>query len=335
MDMSLFNSVLIGMLVGGIINIYKDNLNKKSYAIDRNKVRRFLKTDIKKIPVKNVKLKYSKKIEYFNNVIKNKLPYVSLEKFDMNIYDLVINEKEMNVDGNYSVESNLMNLLPDDKEDAINHELFHVSSSMMNGKVYYCGFRQVSDDFDIGRGINEGYTELLNNRYFEVSFDAYKHFQILDLLIEKIIGQEKMTKMYFDADLYGLIEEFSKYCDKNMAYELVEDIDILFNDIEENNIKYYYSEGKINHHQKIARRVTEILLSSYINYLKFSVQEGLLTLDELGNLLVSFANDLSIGYKVRDFNIEYLTPELFYEVKDIYLPKNEYDLNFSVKTASK
>lgn len=57
MDMSLFNSALIGMLVCGIINIYKDNLNKKSYAIDRNKVRRFLKADIKKVPVKNVKLK--------------------------------------------------------------------------------------------------------------------------------------------------------------------------------------------------------------------------------------------------------------------------------------
>ena len=92
MNLDLFNSFVMGIIAGGIINIYKDNLNKKRYIIDRNKVRRLCKLNISKIKVTDKKAKYSNSVEYFNNVIKDKLPYVSLDNFKRNIDDLIITE---------------------------------------------------------------------------------------------------------------------------------------------------------------------------------------------------------------------------------------------------
>ena len=38
MNLNLFDSIIMEIIAAGIINIYKDNLNKKRYIIDRNKV---------------------------------------------------------------------------------------------------------------------------------------------------------------------------------------------------------------------------------------------------------------------------------------------------------
>lgn len=93
MEASLFNSFLMGMIVGGVIRIYNNNINKKRHVIDKNKTRTFTKLNMKNVPIKDVKAKYSSSVEYFNNTIKEKLPYVSLTNFNRNINDLIINEK--------------------------------------------------------------------------------------------------------------------------------------------------------------------------------------------------------------------------------------------------
>lgn len=217
-----------------------------------------------------------------------------------------------------------------DKEKSISHELLHLSSTIINGKIKYAGFNQSSRDFDIGDGINEGYTSLLDKRYFNTNTDSYNLYQQLVLLIEKIIGQEKMTKMYFEADLYGLIEELSKYCYKDTAYELIKNIDFLFERTEKleiNNI----SENEIFECQQSSKRITEILFSCYVNKLKFSVQEGLITIDELFKFLSKFSNDLAFNVKLNNMNINFLTSEIFKKNIKSHFPKEKYNLSCEIK----
>ncbi len=335
MNLDLFNSLVMGIIAGGIINIYKDNLNKKRYIIDRNKVRRLCKLNISKIKVTDKKAKYSNSVEYFNNVIKDKLPYVSLDNFKRNIDDLIITEFETDSQesGSYEVNHNIITLLENDRNNSITHELFHLSSSVVNGKRVFSGFSQASNDFSIGRGINEGYTSLLDKRYFENDSSAYQLFQVIDILIEKIIGQEKMTKMYFEADLYGLIETLSKYCYEDTAYELIKDIDILhektINDVGS------YSEEKNNDLQKTATRVTRILLSCYINYLKTSAYEGLISISELETLLLSFVNAFPLSYEDEKYSIKFYAPEILDELIEKNFSKNMDGSSIKMQNVSK
>lgn len=331
MDIGIFNSVLAGLLIGGVIRVYSNNINKKRHIIDKNKVRRLTELNIKKVPLKNKRLKYTEDIECFYNIIKKELPYISLENFNTNIYDLVINEKELpeEIYGRYYTKYNLIELLENDISKSLTHEMLHMSSTIYDGKIEFSGFNQKSKDFEIGYGINEGYTSLLDKRYFKEVSNSYLVFQILASFIEQIIGQEKMTKMYFEADLYGLIQELSKYCDENLAYKLVYEIDFLFNDIETNDIDDSNKE-KLKEHQKAAKKVSEILLVCYINYLKNSLNKGLLEKKKFNELLHDFIIKLSFSYKVGNHDIKYLTPELFSDVIDWYFPENENNVNYKI-----
>lgn len=326
MDISAFYSILVGALAGGIITIYKDNMNRKRHVIDKNKIRRLSKLNIKNIHSVDVRVKYTTNIEYFSNVIKSKLPSVDLTYFYRNVEDLIITEKEYiseSIIGNYNSFSNIMTLLLDDKEKSINHELLHLSSSIINGKIRYSGFSQTSEDFYIGKGINEGYTSLLDKRYFNGKKHIYELFQVLASSIERIIGQEKMTRMYFEADLYGLIEELSKYCHKDTAYELIENIDYLFEKI---YISDRLSEKEIYQFQQISSRISEILFSCYINKLKSFVQEGLITLDELLRILGNFSRDLAINISLNDSIINFLSDDIIEKNIILHFPIEEYNI---------
>lgn len=57
MGISEFYSILIGVLAGGIITVYKDNINRKNHVIDKNKIRRLSKLNIKNMPSINVRAK--------------------------------------------------------------------------------------------------------------------------------------------------------------------------------------------------------------------------------------------------------------------------------------
>ncbi len=326
--MNLVNSILAGMFAAGIINIYKDNLNKKNYVIDKNKVKKLSKLDLKKIPVKDVKIKYDDKIKEFYNVIHNKLPYVSLDNFNRNLQDLLICEEKPNktgILGKYNALDNIIYLLENDMENSIFHELFHMSSSVFDGKIFFSGFSQKSNDFSIGTGIAEGYTALLTKRYFKQTPDIYILFSYITTFIEKIIGSQKMIKMYFEADLYSLIEELSKYCNKNMAYELIKNIDILY-EFEYGNKSASYIQKNIDKYQEVVVRIAEILLSCYINRVKFDVKRGLVKEKNMKYLILDFTDDLRLIYKINNVELKFMPQELY---DDIY---NKY---FNTKDGSK
>jgi len=100
----------------------------------------------------------------------------------------------------------------------------------------YCGFHINDPKFSFGLGLNEGYTEHLNLKYFSdmIAVKSYPREMILATGIERIIGKEKMEQLFFDADLASLIKELEKYTSKKNAISIIHQIDIL---TESNNIK--------------------------------------------------------------------------------------------------
>ena len=98
------------------------------------------------------------------------------------------------------------------------HELFHLSTP---------GFRDLNDSFR-GQGLNEGYTELLNRRYFNIQFDnPYIIETKIAQLLEKILGTDVMEKAYFEANFDLIINELSIYMDLKDINEFRDNIDCI------------------------------------------------------------------------------------------------------------
>ena len=92
-----------------------------------------------------------------------------------------------------------------------------------------------------GCGLNEGYTELLNKRYFskcKKDRGAYPEQQFIALGIEEIVGRERMESLYFDADLEGLVKELSQYASVEEIHELLRVIDECHKNDGKNDFKY-------------------------------------------------------------------------------------------------
>jgi hypothetical protein len=105
------------------------------------------------------------------------------------------------------------------------HELMHMSSTIITENKRYCGFYN-----QIGRGINEGYTQYLTEKFFPEEFEKkeeeiYKLETNYAMKTAMLIGEDKMTELYFKANLHGLVEEISKYSNKKDTIEFINCID--------------------------------------------------------------------------------------------------------------
>ena len=97
--------------------------------------------------------------------------------------------------------------------------------------MIFCGFAQgYKGKKIIATGINEGYTQLLAERYFGESKDILKAYSCEKSIAEKlemIVGKEKMQSLYLNANLYGLIQELKQYEDENTIMQFISDVDFL------------------------------------------------------------------------------------------------------------
>ena len=116
------------------------------------------------------------------------------------------------------------------EEEAIEHELLHMATGTYNHikRIEYCGFDLINykKKYRIGRGINEGYTDLLTNRYFGTKI-GYQIEALLSHNLELLIGHNTMEKLYFNMDIYGLIDEISKYSNYVNACDFIHNLDKL------------------------------------------------------------------------------------------------------------
>lgn len=148
----------------------------------------------------------------------------------------VVNEKEKTVMGNYNGIINQITVKTGRIREYIFHELLHEASSYFEGSIWICGFERIkflnngNTEYDIGKGLNEAYTDLLNKRYFSQygAKTGYEFLIPIAKLFEEIIGKNMMEYLYFRGDLKALIEEMRGYAIEKEVIILLRQIDKTF-----------------------------------------------------------------------------------------------------------
>lgn len=179
--------------------------------------------------------KYGHIIEYFIKKI-TQIPNVDLTNLYNNIKTLKVETNKnkhkmakMNKNGSYVADENTIYIY---NIKSIYHELLHMASSIYDKKTdrRYIGLSQTFPKngklYGIGKGINEGYTDVLANRHFGKKIHSYLEQAKIASWIESVIGNEMMN-YYFKADLLSLVNDLSEYDEIENIKNLLIKIDIV------------------------------------------------------------------------------------------------------------
>lgn len=250
----------------------------------------------------------------FANLLIEKFPPDYLINFYNNINEVKI-EKSIAIllracIGTYS---NLSNKIDVFAISTLYHELFHMASCVNksildeNGSImYFTGFHQHNDiyTFEIGRGLNEGYTELLTQRYFGDKHKlpkTYKHVVNIAEKLEIIIGKDKMESLYFNANLSGLINELKKYSTEDEIAKFISRVDLI--------MKHSVSEFRSKKMEQSIKDVYDFLFKTYVKKLKQQYEDGKISLDEFIKQSTEYTRSLGTSAKMKWHKYKYLTLE--------------------------
>lgn len=252
----------------------------------------------------NFNSRYKENIEIFYKTLIDKGVGIILDNFMRNIDNIKIYNKWMNVfnlfDGTmaeYDSKKNTISLYtPYLLETTFNHELLHVASSYYDKEndINYCGFFQENKSVTLGDALNEGYTEYLNDKlfYIDISKTYYLYEMVVASLMEIIVGPNNMQKLYFDGDLYSLINILKKYNTLDGIRKFLLKMDFIMDNrdnmlLRNKVVKYIYD-------------VNYFLMVSYTNKLLYLFNSGIISLIELEYLLGLFTCELK---KILDIKL--------------------------------
>ena len=252
----------------------------------------------------NFNSRYKENIEIFYKTLIDKGVLTNLDNFMRNIDNIKIYNKWMNVfnlfDGTmaeYDSKKNTISLYtPYLLETTFNHELLHVASSYYDKEndINYCGFFQENKSVTLGDALNEGYTEYLNDKlfYIDISKTYYLYEMVVASLMEIIVGPNNMQKLYFDGDLYSLINILKKYNTLDGIRKFLLKMDFIMDNrdnmlLRNKVVKYIYD-------------VNYFLMVSYTNKLLYLFNSGIISLIELEYLLGLFTCELK---KILDIKL--------------------------------
>lgn len=167
---------------------------------------------------------------------------INSTKLTINYHKKAINKKIL---GTYDAQTQTIEIYENAKNTTLYHELLHVASS--NPKYCSTGFKIILKQGGIfGNGLNEGYTELLNNRFFGVKSSSYLYLQKLAQLIENFYeNKEEMINDYFHANIFNLIKEMLKSMTLEEIIDILVDMDYLIETNSEDYIEYLKIKKKI------------------------------------------------------------------------------------------
>ncbi len=177
---------------------------------------------------------FQTEVDTFFEILGKYFKKEDLSFFFRNIQSLNFKEVKQ-IDGNpntlgyYMARKNKITLLKNSDNNTIMHELFHMASSYRDQEngISYSGFHQKGKGINLGNGINEGYTELLANRYSNiVDSNCYIFETETAKILEKIIGKDLMQSLYLQANLKGLITELSKYQTEEKIRQFMQNLDL-------------------------------------------------------------------------------------------------------------
>lgn len=236
----------------------------------------------------------SKDENFDMNLLKQNLKNLKLATNFDNLFLKIINYKKFCGDlGQYKYNKNKI-LVLDDELSTLAHEFLHMASTIYfkDLKIAKVGFAVYNDSNKTKQNIilNEGYTELLNTRYFHefikinTKKKCYEKEKFVASIVENIAGQELMTNSYTKADINPVVKELYNYgqCD-NIKLFL-------------NNVKYLKNEpSNINIHKFLLTAYQLKLIENLINK---EIND-----DELITLLTFYCIRFEIDDKKESFEL--------------------------------
>lgn len=177
--------------------------------------------------------------------------------------------------GSYNANNRIIRLRKGTENEALEHELLHVASSLKQDNVFYKGFYQKNGIIDIGSGLNEGYTQLLAERYFSFSRnnDINRNCYLIEKryakIIENIVGKNIMQNLYFKADLKGLVMELNKYADINEIFTFLTNLD-LYKTISFENVDILENKLKCMNNFVIKTYMKKVLINNTFSIVKLN-----------------------------------------------------------------
>ena len=122
-------------------------------------------------------------------------------------------------------------------DSGIMHELFHMATSVIKDGYLYIGFFQknLKTGEYLGIGLTEGYTILMDKKYFsdyslgkkEVLENEYPITSYFVSLVQDIVGEDSMEKMYSDCNLYTLVFALSSLTGKKSTFKFIRALDYI------------------------------------------------------------------------------------------------------------
>lgn len=271
--------------------------------------------DINKI----VATKYGESIVKFANVVINNFSAEDLTNFYNNINELKTKSKKFGIQnlilrsktaGKYDPKKNEIKIDDDTAETTIYHELFHMASSTYKDGIRYSGFHQASLKSGItslGKGINEGYTELLSQRYFMPDSSvsgAYEYQVDIAETLEQIIGKEKMQSLYLNSNLKGLIDELKQYVSEEEIMKFISNTDFLVNHMDDKKLQLFENNMIGN----CLKSINRFVIICYSKKLQQQVKDGEISSnDEILQKLAEFISLLASNIKIRKRRYEVMT----------------------------
>lgn len=292
---------VVGMLTPFVV-YYASKKAVNSYALHREQKPKninmvSLPPELKKEYSNNdisvmVNEEFRESVYKFAEVMVQNFSMNDLTNFYNNIKTLKVSYGEFISEGTtgiYRSDENKIVLDEDQVDISIYHELFHMSSSILKDEITYSGFHQYSPKLgNLGRGINEGYTELLSRRYFVGDSSSYEYQFVIVNKLEELIGKEKMGNLYLNANLFGLIQELKQYSSEEDIMKFISSVDFAHVHLYDKKLKLF-EKKMIEDSLKYAN---EFLIKSYSKKLLQEFHENKITVEQLTEQLSEFTCSL-------------------------------------------
>ena len=318
----------------GLVDI-NDIIPPKKVKLDREIDDSFISMINEKLLAKEL-LKFSRVLVYnFSDedlvTFYNNMWSLTVCKFD----ELKYNKKNKNRADTlayYKVANNT--IFVSDYISTVFHELFHMSTSKRMGIFLFSGFsfHNLKNKLAIGNGINEGYTQLLSERYFDESIKGnYNYLVYMLTMVENIIGKEKMESLYMSSNLYGLVDELKKYASYKDICRFVTYTDYLL----ENMYKKNLSNNKLVIIGSMCEFINEFIVKLTISKYKINRPESEDEYYDMVNGIKDIFNKVIAVMRINGTEVDcsFLEDEDFmYELVD---DLNELEVDFDVSAKKK
>lgn len=332
-----FVFLIVGISIFSFLK-YKIESNSISPKNVKIKLPPIIKENHKELNInKNIDNQYHNDINKFYRILKRRLPDECLNTFKNNIQTASIKRLWpifcRSIGGLYIPKTNKIMI---ESKDFITHELLHLSSNCLNSIMN--GFRQSSlKDMSVcvGTGLNEGYTDLLDERYFNQP-PEYTIEYIHSILIEKIISKDKMEKYYFKGNLYEVKEELKKYSNEEDIIIFLRKLDYITANVDlkrkYNKCQKYITENILfllkimllkfknskkypltdNHYNNMFNDILKVIKDLKNNYNCDEIDYSLLNLEDTSLLIDSILNTDNIN---NSYTNEFYSNKLTYKIK--------------------